>query len=192
RLPAPVEIGGDDSQRNGQSAEIVGHRFGQELLAEFLRVHQRGTAETDTEQVGESAGSRGNQPAPDLAATVGERDHVASEIPAGQTGGVGSPDQRADRGAGDRDRLGPDLVERLEHGDVREAAGPAATERERNALAGRRDLAHCAPASRAKAQALTASGCTSGAMAAAFSLVAVPSRTRPTMPCRIAARRKKL
>ena len=43
-------------------------------------------------------------------------------------------------------------------------------------------LRHCAPASRANSQALMASGRTSGAIAAAFSLVAVPSRTRPTMP----------
>ena len=48
------------------------------------------------------------------------------------------------------------------------------------------------PAFTAQSHAAAASGRTSAAIAAAFSFEAVPSRTRPTMPCRIAARRKKL
>ena len=40
---------------------------------------------------------------------------------------------------------------------------------------------HC-PASRANDQAVAASGRTISALAGAYSLVAVPSRTRPTMP----------
>ena len=47
-------------------------------------------------------------------------------------------------------------------------------------------------ASRANSQALSASGRTISALAGANSDVAVPSRTRPMMPCKIAAMRKKL
>src|SRR5262249_2957032 len=90
----------------------------------------------------------------------------------------------ADRGA--RNCNGPDaqLVERLEHRDMRESARAAGTERKRQAF-------HQAPAP-ANDHATVASGRTMSALAAACSLVAVPSRTRPAMPCRIAAIRKKL
>ena len=83
-------------------------------------------------------------------------------------------------------------VHRALAGDVRDPARAAATQCQRKTLRARQALAHGAPASRANAQAFSASGRTSGAMAAALALVAVPSRTRPTMPCRMAARRKKL
>ena len=53
-------------------------------------------------------------------------------------------------------------------------------------------FAHRAPAARANSQALLASGRTSGPIANACSFAAVPSRARPTMPWKIAARRKKL
>src|SRR5690606_10168024 len=49
-----------------------------------------------------------------------------------------------------------------------------------------------APARRAKRIAVSASGRTASARAAACWFAAVPSRTRPTMPCTIAASRKKL
>src|SRR6185437_8981027 len=49
-----------------------------------------------------------------------------------------------------------------------------------------------APASRANSHALSASGRIISALAGANSLVAVPSRTRPMMPCKMAAMRKKL
>src|SRR5260370_1000265 len=77
-----------------------------------------------------------------------------------------------------------ELVERRDHGDMGEPARPAAAEREREGL-------H-APASCANRHAVAASGATMAALAGAYSLVAVPSRTRPTMPWKIAARRKKL
>src|SRR5262249_58509262 len=85
-------------------------------------------------------------------------------------------DQCADRGAGDGGGLLAHVVERFEHRDMREPARAAAAERKAETPR------HSAPASRANSQALTASGRTSGAMAAAVSLGAVPSRTRPTMP----------
>ena len=49
-----------------------------------------------------------------------------------------------------------------------------------------------APACRANSHALSASGRIISALAGANSLVAVPSRTRPMMPCKMAAMRKKL
>ena len=58
------------------------------------------------------------------------------------------------------------------------------SESERKALHAAVSCANC--------QALAASGRTMAAMPIAFSLVAVPSRTRPAMPCRMAAMRKKL
>jgi hypothetical protein len=69
-------------------------------------------------------------------------------------------------------------------GEVTPAVKARSARREREAL-------HDGPASRANAHALSASGCTISAIAAAFSFVAVPSRTRPTMPWRMAASRKK-
>ena len=43
---APVEIGRHDGERELERGEILRHRFGQELRAEFLGVDQRGAAET--------------------------------------------------------------------------------------------------------------------------------------------------
>jgi len=54
------------------------------------------------------------------------------------------------------------------------------------------DAAEADQACCAKPQALSASGRIISALAGANSLVAVPSRTRPMMPCRMAAMRKKL
>ena len=182
----PIEIGGDDGQRNFELVEIIRHAVGQELSAEFFRIDQGGTAEAHAEQVCKRAGARGDEPAEHVRAVVGEPDDEATDLLARHPGGIGGADQRADRRAGDGDGLPAHFVERFEHRDMREPARAAAAKREREALR------HRAPASRAKSQAVAASGRTSGAMAAAVSLVAVPSRTRPTMPCRIAARRKKL
>ena len=112
-------------------------------------------------------------------------DGVAAHLAAAHAGGIARADDGADRGAGDGDGLHAHLVERLGHDDMGEAARPAAAERQRDGL-------HLAPASRAKRQAVSASGRTICALAGACSLVAVPSRTRPAMPCRIAAMRKKL
>src|SRR5262249_54809749 len=151
---------------------------------EFFRVDQRGAAQADIEQVGEGAGAGRDQATEDLGAVVGEREDEAANILARHAGGIGGPDQRADRGAGDGGGFAAHLVDRLEHRDMREPARATAAQCKREALA------HRAPASRAYCQALTASGRTSGAIAAAVSLVAVPSRTRPTMPCRMAASRK--
>src|SRR5262249_45951263 len=100
-------------------------------------------------------------------------------------GGVACADEGADRSAGNRYRFDAQFVERFEHDDMSKAARAAAAKRQCHALA------H-APASRAKVQAVSASGRTSAALAGACSLGAVPSRTRPAIPCKIAAMRKKL
>src|SRR6266446_6987296 len=181
-----IEVGRDDGQGNFERAEIVRHLAGQELLAEFFRVDQRGAAEAQVEEIGKRARARRDQAAKNLGAVMGERDDEAADLPARHPRRVGGCDQGADRGAGDGGGLLAHVVERFQHRDVGEPARAAAAEREG------KSLRHRAPASRANSQALTASGRTSGAMAAAFSLVAVPSRTRPTMPWKIAARRKKL
>src|SRR5262249_33227182 len=114
-----------------------------------------------------------------------ERDDVAAQLLAGHAGRIGGADQRADRGARDRHRLDAHLVERLDHHDVAETARPAAAKREREGF-------HVAPASCANRQAAAASGCTIAALAGACSLVAVPSRTRPTMPWEVAAMREEV
>src|SRR5262249_44047845 len=143
-------------------------------------------AQAKADEVAEGAGAGGEQLPDDLAGVVRELEDEAADVAARHARRIGGADQRADRGAGDGDRFPTHLVEPLEHGEVGAAARAAGPEREGEAPA------HNAPASRANAQARAASGRTSGAMAAAFALVAVPSRTRPTMPCRMAARRKKL
>ena len=227
QLEPAVEIGGHDGQRNLQRRKIRRHRVGQELEAEFFRVHQRRLAEGAGEKLRQRAGARLHQPPPDLAGIVGERDYIMADILAAHAGRIGGADQRADRGAGDGDGFDPHLVEGLDHRDVRKPARPAAAERKREgfhrhtlslreewAAAGavllmrsrlwprlpapRPGLLHedpgqdYAPVLTANSQAFAASGRTSVALAAATALVAVPSRTRPTMPCRIAAMRKKL
>src|SRR5436305_4375894 len=104
-----------------------------------------------------------------------ERYHEAAHLAPGHARSIGGADKRAARAPGDSDRLVAELIERLEHRDMRKPARAAAAERQRKAFA------HCAPATRANSRALAASGRTSGAIARAFSLVAVPSRTRPTI-----------
>jgi hypothetical protein len=107
-----------------------------------------------------------------------------TDVLAAHACGISSADQCTDRCAGDRGRLQPHVVERLKHRNVGEAARAATTERERERF-------H-APACTAKSQAFAAKAGTSAPLAAAKALVAVPSRTRPAMPCKIAAMRKKL
>src|SRR5262249_12759341 len=202
RLLAPVEVGGDDGQGNFELAEIVRHLIRQELLAEFFRVDQRGAAEAQVEEIGKRARARRDQAAEDFRAVVSERNDEAADFPARHPRRVGGADQRADRGAGDGGGLLGHVVERLEHRDRGAPTRVAAAARKGGTLRQRRaaSRAECkvdslrqrAAASRATSRVLPASGRASGAMAAAFSLVAVPSRTRPTMPWKIAARRKKL
>ncbi len=184
RFLPPVQIGRDHRERNLQRGEILRHRFGQKLRAEFLGVELRRLAESAGEQVGERAGACGDEPARDFTAIMRQRDDVAADVLAAHAGGISRANQRADRGAGDSGGFYAQIVERLDHRDMRQPARAAAAERERKRL-------H-APACRANSQALAASGRTNSALAAAKALVAVPSRTRPAMPCRIAARRKKL
>ena len=77
RLPSPVEIGGDDGERNAQCLELFGNVFRQELLTELFRVEQRRAAEPEVEKIRKGAGAAGNQ-APEYVGTImGERDHEA-------------------------------------------------------------------------------------------------------------------
>src|SRR5579883_967285 len=110
--------------------------------------------------------------------------HMMTDISAAHSRRIGRADEGADRCAGNGCRLHTHVVERLEYRDVGEPTRTTAPERQREAP-------H-APAWRAKSQALAASGATSAALAAANVLVAVPSRTRPAIPWRMAAMRKKL
>ena len=125
-----------------------------------------------------------------LAAPVRQRKDVPPDRLAGKAGRVGSAERRADRASGDRDRPHAEFVERFHDDDVGKAARAAAAERERKR--GRRGRRHLAPAARANSQAFAAIGRTICARVGANSLVAVPSRTRPTMPWMIAVMRKKL
>ena len=104
-----------------------------------------------------------------------------ANVPAAHPRGVAGADQGADRGAGDSDRFYVHLVERFDDGDVGETARASGAQREREAF---HPVAahHVAPACRANSQAFAASGRTNVALAAANVLVAVPSRTRPTIP----------
>jgi hypothetical protein len=111
-------------------------------------------------------------------------DGVAAHLAAAHAGGVAGADDRADRRAGDGDRLHPHLVQRLGDDDVGEAARPAAAERQCDRL-------HRAPASREAPGRLRqrphhlrlGRGVLVGRGAVA---------NAPAMPCRIAAMRKKL
>src|SRR5262249_56140340 len=140
-------------------------------------------------------GGGGGRAGDGFGAGVRGRDHGAADRLAGEAGRIGDPDRGADGTAGNRDRTDADLVERLDDDDVGKPACPAAAERKAERLA--RDLGpsargHLAPAARANSQAFAAIGRTICARAGATSLVALPSRTRPTMPWIIAVMRKKL
>src|SRR5262249_27332173 len=147
-------------------------------------VDLRGLAKPPVQQIAEITGACGHQPSPRLAPIVREGDDVVTDVLAAHAGGVGRPDERADRSAGDRSRPHAHLVKCFDHRDVGEPAGAAAAKRQCESF-------H-APAWEANSKALAASGRTSCALLAASALVAVPSRTLPAMPCMIAARRKKL
>src|SRR5690349_10495979 len=99
---------------------------------------------------------------------------------------ISGADQRAKTAAGDDRGLDSHLVEDFKHGNMGETARRATAKREADPRG-----AH-APALFAKNQAVSAKGRTSLAMRRASRLAAVPSRTRPTMPWRMAAIRKKL
>src|SRR5262249_60427837 len=163
--------------------------------AEFRRVDQQRSAERGREHARQRDGAGGEQPRDRFAARVRERDHVAADCLAGEASRIGGPDRRADGTAGNRDRTDADLVERLDDDDVGKPACPAAAERKAERLAralGPSARGHLAPAARANSQAFAAIGRTICARAGATSLVALPSRTRPTMPWIIAVMRKKL
>src|SRR5262249_38875109 len=133
----------------------------------------------------EGPGARRHRAAPHLGAIVGEMDDVAAERFAVHTGRIDRARHGADRGAGNRNRPHAQLVERLEHRDMGKPARTTGPERQRDAF-------HQAPAAQANDHAVAANGRTISALEAACPLVAVPSRTRPAMPCKIAAIRKKL
>src|SRR4051794_1799533 len=181
-----MEVGCHDQERNGELLKFIRHLFRQELLAEFLGVHEGCAAEPDAEQVAERARSRHDKAPEDLRTIVNELDDKPANLGAGHASGIGGAEKRADGAAGNGSGPESQLVERFEYSNMRQPARAATAERKSEALA------HRAPASRANSHAFSASGRTSGAIALASSLVAVPSRARPTMPCRMAASRKKL
>src|SRR5262249_31133772 len=177
-------------KRDLQAREILRKHVADEAVIEFRRIDRERIAEARAEDLRPRDRARRHHAAQHLAAIMCEPDQVAPHGPATQAGRIAGPDHRADRGARDRGRLHAHLIERLDDRDVRKPARAAGAERQRKALCF--PSRHVAPAWRANSQAVAASGRTIWARAGAFSLVAVPSRTRPTMPCRIAARRKKL
>ena len=180
-----------DGERYFKLREIRRDRIGQKLRTEFLRIDLRRVAEAASKQIGDRACTCRDKPPHCLAAVVGEADDMAADVLAAHSRRIRGTDKSADRGAGDGGRLHAHLVERLDYRDMRQPARAAATEREREGFHLRYRLKRPPPGAR-NPSALAASGRTRLAFAAATVLVAVPSRTRPTMPCRIAARRKKL
>ena len=107
--------------------KFLRHGFRKELRAKFLGVDLCRLTERAGENVGERARACGNKAAHRLAAIVGETDDVTANVLAAHPRGVSGADQRTDRGAGDRDRLYPDLVERLDDGNMGETARAAGT-----------------------------------------------------------------
>ena len=101
-LQTAVQIRRHDGQRDLQRGKVRRHLLGQELRAEFFGVHLRRLTEGAGEKMRERAGARLHQPAPDFAGIVRERDDVVADVLAAHAGRIGGADQRADRGAGDR------------------------------------------------------------------------------------------
>src|SRR5215472_2946295 len=179
-----MQVGRHGDEWNGQCRKFAGHLSGHELFTKFLGVDLRGLAEPSVQKIAKIAGARRHQAAPRLAPVVREGDDVVTDVLTAHARGVSGPNERADRGAGDRGRLHAHLVERLDNRDMGEPARAAAAKCQGKTF-------H-APAWEANSKALAASGRTSCALLAASALVAVPSRTLPAIPCIIAARRKKL
>ena len=167
--------------------EVVRHFGRQELRAEFLGVEQQRIAERRWRAIRDSCRrARREQPPEDVAAVVRERDDGAADLLAAHAGGIG----RADAPRRSRCRRSP--TGRTPISSSASSTAICASARAPPPPSASATRFHRAPASRAKRQAVSASGRTICALAGACSLVAVPSRTRPAMPCRIAAMRKKL
>ena len=185
-LSPGIEVGCDDRERDRQRSKIFRHAVGKKLRAEFLRIDQAGAAKARGDQRSDtSACACGQKLAEQSGAIPRQRRDMCADLLAAHAGGIGRAEKGADRGAGNRNRTDAHVVERFHHRDMRQPARAAAAERQSYGF-------HRAPASCAKRHAVAASGRIMSALAGAWSLVAVPSRTRPMMPCRIAAIRKKL
>ena len=85
------------------------------------------------DQVREAADARPEQPGHHLGAVAEHGQHVPAESRGRMPRGPGGADDRADGGAGHGDGAYARLVERLQHRQMGEAAGAAATERQRDA-----------------------------------------------------------
>ena len=188
-----MQVGRHDGERNLQVGETLRKQLADECVEEFRAVDRERIAEAGAENLRPRDRARRHHAAQHLAAVMRERKEMPPHRAAGEPRRIAGADHRADRGAGDHRGLHAHLVERLDDRDVGDPARAAGAEREREGFHLSLTLRiHLAPACCANSQAVAASGRTICARAGAFSLVAVPSRTRPTMPCRIAARRKKL
>src|SRR5262245_19143872 len=180
------EVGGHDLERDLSILDMPCDSVGKDEAGELLPVDQERGEALSLQEIPEARPFDAEQVFGRLHPVGEDKAGIIADVLGREAGGIGSSDHRAEAAAGDDRRLDPHFIEDFEHGDMGEAARRAAAE-------GKADLrrAH-APASLAKCQAVSAKGRTSPAMRRALRLAAVPSRTRPTMPCRMAAIRKKL
>ena len=127
---APVIIGRDRDEGDGEILESVGNLLGPEAIEQPFAVEQHRIA--TREEIAETAHARLENGAEDLGAVAEGHKRMRAQAGRRYACRVSRPDDRADRGAGDGDRPKAHFIERFEHGDMGEAARSAAAERKRD------------------------------------------------------------
>ena len=128
-----VEVGRHDLERDLQLREVARQLRGQHHVEQRLGRQQGGVHRQDVEDLEDRLGARRDQQA-------GEAEALAAQDLLGvranelgrQPGRVGGTEDRPDRGAGDDVGLEAQLIEHLQHQDVRQPARAAAAQRQRD------------------------------------------------------------
>ena len=127
----PIIVRCDCRERDRQLLEAIGHGLRPEQVEEPFAVDQSGVAEA-AHEIGELADTAIEQ-ARDHSRPIAEgRQHMLAQFQAGEPGGEGRADDRADRAAGDARGPQAEFVKGLQHGDMAQAAGAAGPEHERD------------------------------------------------------------
>src|SRR5947207_1338474 len=167
-------------------AAEFGHPFGKHEAHQFLALDVEGGEALQRQEIAEP-GLPGAEHVAHGTETAAEQ-HLGAlaNVARRNARSIGSADQRSDAAARDDRRLDAKFVEDLKQQNMGKSPGTAAAESKTD-FGGAQ-----APASLAKVKPVSARGFTCVPISAALTLAEVPSRTRPAIPWRMAARRKKL
>ena len=128
-----IEVGRHDLERDLQLREVARDLRGQHHVEQRLGRQQGGMHRQDVEDLEDRLGARRDQQAGEAEALAGQDlfGMRANEL-GRQPGRVGGTEDRPDRGAGDDVGLEAQLIEHLQHQNVRQPARAAPTQRQRD------------------------------------------------------------